>query len=121
MSFNDHKETPWQKLEGAAIWTQAPTRDWAVLDLKQSQYSMSCNTNEGGQHATHPLYIYPGQIAFDPYFEQPLEIMNFATPRLQGPPYIILARLFRFVRLFPNALNWAVSYTEAKNEINGRK
>ena len=47
--------------------------------------------------------------------------MNFATPRLQGPPYIILARLFGFVRLFPNALNWAVSYTEAKNEINGRK
>ena len=92
-----------------------------MLDLKQSQQWHELQTNEGGPQATHPLYIYPGQIAFDTYFEHPLKIMIFTTPRPQEPPFIILARLFQVVRLFHIPLNGAVCEKVSILEINGLK
>ena len=89
-----------------------------MLDLKQSQRWHEQQVNEGGPQATHPLYIYPGQVAPGPCFRQGFKIMNFTTPGAQAPPFIKVPRLLDMYRQFPN--HWTVDCLYRARKVNKR-
>ena len=89
-----------------------------MLDLKQSQQWHEQQVNRGGPQATHPLYIYTGQVALAPYFREGRELMNFTTPRAQEPPFIKLPRLLALGETFPT--HWTVIFLYTARKVNKR-
>ena len=89
-----------------------------MLDLKQSQQWHEQQVNRGGPQATHPLYIYTGQVALAPYFRQGGELMNFTTPRAQAPPFIKLPRLLALGETFTTY--WTVTFLYTARKVNKR-
>ena len=77
-----------------------------MLDLKQSQQWHEQQVTEAwADTATHPLYIYPGQVAPAPVSWQTLEINVFPTPRSKITPVCYLTPFVIVTRQIPKQLD----------------